>query len=274
MMQVVKVGAVGIDSQERIVGENVAAMVRNCLDDGKGAKEHGLPRGELRNGVCEDERDDVEEQRLERMAIHGTVGVGDVEEMVAGMNDAVESLVHVAQPVGKIDPGVHYCERDRVLKGWNADVKDQFGEQDFERCDAIVLFRDLPEQVYITSQYLSQNVTGSSDRPGEPFGVDSENPQEHRNKTSRSSDSACPAVDCAGLAFDHHGSFPIAQGQSNGDLHDMVSSNLLQALPPRHVIAFQDIFRGMDAVAVEKIIGIKKVEESTADDVNDSGKDN
>lgn len=152
-------------------------------------------------------------------------------------------------------------------------MKNHFGEQDFERCDRIVLFRNLPEQVYITSQYLGQNVTGSPDSPSKSFGVDSQNIQEHRNKTSRPSESACPAVDSAGLAFDHHGSFSPAQGKSNGNLHNMISSDLLQALPSRHVVSFQDIFRGMDAVAVEEMVGVKKVEKSTADDVNDRGKD-
>ena len=80
-------------------------------------------------------------------------------------------------------------------------------------------------------------------------------------------------MDTAGHAFYHHRPFSPAQGKSNGDLHDMVPSDLLQALPPRHMVSFQDIFRGMDAVAVEEIVGVKKVEESTTDDVNDSGKD-
>ena len=154
MMQVVELRSVGIDGQERIVRENVAAMVGDCFDDGKGAKEHGLPRGELRNGVCKEEGDDVKEEGLERMSVYGAVGVGDIEEMVASMDHAVESLVHVAQPVGKIDPGIDDCEGHGVLEGRNADVKDHFGEQDFQRCDSIVLFRNLPEQVYITSQYL------------------------------------------------------------------------------------------------------------------------
>lgn len=115
MMQVVELRSVGIDGQERIVRENVAAMVRNCFDDRKRAKEHGLPGCELRDGVCKEEGDDVKEKRLERMSVHGAVGVGDIEEMVASMDHAVKSFVHVAQPVGKIDPGVDDCEGDGVL---------------------------------------------------------------------------------------------------------------------------------------------------------------
>ena len=127
-MQVVKLRSVRIEEQERIVRKDVAAMVRNCLNDGKGAKKHGLPGCELRDGVCENKGDNVEEKRLEGMGVYGAVGVGYVEEMVAGMDDAVESFVHVAKPVGKVDPGINDCEGDEVLEGWNGDMYDHFGK--------------------------------------------------------------------------------------------------------------------------------------------------
>lgn len=87
MMQVVKPGPVTINQPERIPRKDITAMIADCLDRRQRAKKHALAWGKSRDLAGEDEAEDVEEKSFEPVSVDGTVGVGDVEAVVLGVDE-------------------------------------------------------------------------------------------------------------------------------------------------------------------------------------------
>jgi len=83
VVDVVVSSIVGEEPVNRVVGECVAAVVKNCLDSRTGEKPHGLSHRHACEQIAQTSTQRIEGETFERVVVQSAVGIWDVETVVA-----------------------------------------------------------------------------------------------------------------------------------------------------------------------------------------------
>ncbi|KAL9024627.1 MAG: hypothetical protein Q9196_006381 [Gyalolechia fulgens] len=264
-MAIVKDGPVPVDPPERIPGEDVPAMVADGLDGGQAPEEHALPGGEAGDAGGEDKGEDVEAEGLEPVGVDGAVGVGDVEAVVLGVDEAVEGAVGVAEAVGEVDPGVDDGEGEEELRGGREDAGRGSGEEEFGGGEGWGV---------AASDDSGEREAGAAGCVTELLGVDPDRGQEDGDDAASAAEDGGGVVDPASFVTGHGGAVPVvAEGEADGDLHHVVADDGLEAFPSRDVVSLDFILRRVDPIVATQLVDIKEMEECTGDGINDGRQD-
>ena len=81
-------------------------------------------------------------------------------------------------------------------------------------------------------------------------------------------DHAGDPVSLAALVPNRRGSASVIQEQPDGDLHDMIPHNGLEALPSCDVVPLELILRRVDPVLTEELVDVEQVEEAAGDGID------
>ena len=223
-----------------------------------------MSRAELRQLARQHEREYVQEQRLQPVGIDGAVGVGYVEAMVLGMDDAVQGAVDVAEAVGEVDPGVDDDEGECVLEHGHSIRDDGVGQAKFESCGLLLL-------VVTPGDYVCEAGAGALRCDTQLLGVNADCSQCQWDDASNVSKCQGGGMDFASFVTDHGWSIPGIEKKANGNLHHMIAYDYFQALPFGDVISLELVFAGMDPQVGENLVCIEKVKECSRNGVDDCG---